>query len=836
MRKAIIFLIILGLPILATAQRVTHNFNNVSMSDALKYVQQQTSKHKIVFIYNELEDFKVTTAVHNKPVPDAIQQLIGFYPIRMTQSGDEIYVECTHKSDRHLTGRVVDENGLPLAYANVAILTPADSTYITSGVTNESGVFVIPCDTKQVVARISYVGYKTLCKQVSTPAMGTIKMQPEALTLNGVVVKGELIFSKTDKGHLVYNMPMLLQVYPASDAYEAVTRIPGVAEVNGSLSFGGRPVTLIINGKATTLSAEQVIERLKNMPSSMLAKAEVMPSAPAKYHVRGTAINIVTKDFAGTNQLSGQLQATWKQHKYGTGRIGGSMLYNHGKFGLDVSYSFTDGQGYGQVEHKANHPLVDERIIYYDKTRQKSVGVNHQYRVGMDYAFAANNRLSLAYTGDWTSTRSTNTTTGIATSVQRSTEHDYLHNVDINYSAPFGLELGASYTNYQNPRTQHLDGVMYESKRDLYVDSRQKVSKWLVTADQTHALPQGWQLMYGAKAQFTNNNSYQSTLDQDGNVLPDATSRVDYDERILNAYLGLSKQIGESLSLEASLAAEQYHATKWNDWRVYPSFNAMWNVNPKHMLNLSFSADAVYPSYWSTMSSIFYSSSYTEIWGNPDLRPMRKYDLNLVWQLNRKYTFTAFAMFEPDYFVQLAYQPNDRMAVVMKETNFDYSHYYGLQASAQFTAGNWLNGQVNATGLYRHDKSNGFFDLPFNRKYFSVILGGTVVARLSPRHNIQFILSPFFQTKAIQGIYDISPLLYLNASLRWTSDDGKWSVITKGNNLLNSHAHTRSQQGNQDYDMRVWMEYVNASISVVYRIGSYKEKKRKEVDTSRMGY
>ena len=42
-----------------TAQRITHNFNNSSMSDALKYIQQQTSKHKIIFIYNELEDFKV---------------------------------------------------------------------------------------------------------------------------------------------------------------------------------------------------------------------------------------------------------------------------------------------------------------------------------------------------------------------------------------------------------------------------------------------------------------------------------------------------------------------------------------------------------------------------------------------------------------------------------------------------------------------------------------------------------------------------------------------------------------------------------------------------------
>jgi hypothetical protein len=36
--------------------------------------------------------------------------------------------------------------------------------------------------------------------------------------------------------------------------------------------------------------------------------------------------------------------------------------------------------------------------------------------------------------------------------------------------------------------------------------------------------------------------------------------------------------------------------------------------------------------------------------------------------------------------------------------------------------------------------------------------------------------------------------------------------------------------------MRVWMEYPNASLTAVYRIGGFKEKKTKTVDTSRMGY
>ncbi len=819
------------------AQRITHSFNNMSMSDALKYVQQQTSKHKIIFIFNELEDFKVTTSVRNKSVPEAIKQLIGFYPIRMTQSGDEIYVECTHKTDRHLTGRVVDEKGQPLEFADVRLLNPSDSAYITGGVTNASGVFVIPLDKPRVIARFSYIGYKPVYKLCSHENVGTIQLQIEATQLGELTVKGERIFSRAENGHLTYNMPALLQVMPADNAYEALTRIPGVAEFNGNITFSGQTVTLIINGKATTLTAEQVAERLKQMPAEMLAKAELMPSAPAKYHVRGMAINIITKDFSGTNQFSGQLMSGWRQSKYGTGYAGGSFIYNHGKLGIDASYTYTNGSVYGRAEHEANHPLGDHRVAYNDKTRYRGDGINHEYRIGLDYAFAENNRLSLAYTGEWDKTNSTNTTTGTAPSIQHSRDNEYLHNVDASYSAPFGMQVGVSYTNYQEPRTQSLDGQLNDISRNLYVDSRQEVSKWLFTADQTHTLAKGWELSYGGKAQFTNNNSYQTTLDENRQPIADATSHVDYDERIVNAYAGFSKQVGESLNLESSLTAEQYHATKWNEWRLYPQFNAMWNVNEKNMLNLAFSSEAVYPSYWSIMSSIYYASAYSEIWGNPDLKPMSKYDLNLMWQWNHKYTFTAFATFEPDYFVQMAYQPTDRMAVVMKETNFNYSNYYGLHASVQFAVGNWLNGQVNATGLYRHDKSRNFFDLPFNRTRLSTILGGTFIAKLSSRHNIQFALHPFFQSKAIQGVYDIDPMFRLNASLSWTSDNGKWSLTAQGANIFNGHTNVRSTLANQDYTMRIWdTNKPNASLKVIYRIGSYKEKKRKEVDTSRMGY
>lgn len=668
----------------------------------------------------------------------------------------------------------------------------------------------------------------------------SLTMETMLHNLPEVMVKGSRPIVKAERGMLSYNMPLLLKQLPADNAYEALTRIPGVSDATGSISFSGNEVTLIINGQATTLTQEQLTERLKAMPAAQLAKAEVMLSAPARYHVRGMAINIVTKDYAGTNQLSGQIIGGLVQTKHAKGFGDLYLSMQRGKFGLDAQYKLVNGNSYGESSRIANHPLGNNRIHYNDETGQKSFGITHDYRLGMNYTFSKNNRLDVAYTGQWDKTNSNSRTTGSSISGMHRDSHEYLHNVDVNYALPFGLTLSGSYTYYCTPQQQALDGTMHtdesmpETERNLTSGSEQTINKWMFTADQTHSLANCWGLSYGVKGQFTSNKSYQTTIDKDGSVLPDGTSSVDLNERIWNIYAGFSKQINKAISLEASVAAEQYHSPIWDKWRVYPTLNALWNVNDNHLLNLSFSSNSEFPSYWSTMSNVFYSSTYTEIHGNPDLKPFSYYNVNLMWQIKRRYTLMAFASLKPDYFVQLPYQTTDRMAVIMKETNFDYSNSFGLQASVIFNAGKWLNGNVFAVGTYKHDKSSNFFDLPFNRKKLSVILGGTASVKLCNSQDLRLILNPFYQTKAIQGVYDISPIFRMNAKLQWSSHDGKWGLCLNGNNIFNNPYDTRSVQGNQDYRMKINYNWASVTFAVVYKFGDYKKKNVKAVDTSRM--
>lgn len=694
---------------------------------------------------------------------------------------------------------------------------------------------------KYLITVILFLSVQNLSAQVANDN-DSVDINKWYKNLPEVIVKAEKPIVKLVQGKMVYNMHNLLEKLPADNAYEALTRIPGVSDATGSISLLGNEVTLIINGQATTLTQEQLADRLKAMPAAQLAKAEVMLSAPARYHVRGMAINIVTKDNAGTNRLSGQMVGGLQQSKYSTGFGNLALSMQRGKFGLDANYQFVDGNSYRESSLIANHPLGNKRVNYYDETWQKSFGIRHYYRLGMNYAFNKNHRLDIAYTGNWKNASSNNQTTGLSVSRTHHDSHVYLHNVDVNYSLPFGLTLSGSYTYYRTPQQQVLEGMMQvdgnttETERNLTSSSEQTINKWMFTADQNHSLAHGWGLSYGVKGQFASNKSYQNTLDKTGNILPNATSSVDINERIWNMYAGFSKQVNKAISLEASVAAEQYHSPMWNKWGIYPTLNALWSINDNHLLNLSFNSNSLFPSYWSTMSNVFYSSTYTEVHGNPDLKPYSYYNVNLMWQIKRRYTLMAFVSLKPDYSVQLPYQTADRMAVIMKETNFDYSNNFGLQASAIFSAGKWLNGNVFAVGTYKHDKSSHFFDLPFDREKLSAIFGGTASVKLCKTQDLRLILNPFFQSKAIQGVYDISPIFRMNAKLQWSSHDGKWGLRLNGSNIFNNKYDTRSVQGNQNFRMKLNNNWSTVTFAVVYKFGGYKEKKVKQVDTSRMGH
>lgn len=61
-----------------------------------------------------------------------------------------------------------------------------------------------------------------------------------------------------------------------------------------------------------------------------------------------------------------------------------------------------------------------------------------------------------------------------------------------------------------------------------------------------------------------------------------------------------------------------------------------------HVLQLSLSSDKEYPEYWSVQNSISYMGAYSEIQGNPYLKPATNYETSFTYILKSKYVFSAF--------------------------------------------------------------------------------------------------------------------------------------------------------------------------------------------------
>ena len=296
MKRLSFLLLLCAIVSVASAQKITQTFQNVPLSDALKYIQEQATDYSITFIYDELEDFRVTTDIQNKSIPDAILQIVGFYPVRVVKSGKhEIYVECTHKTDRHLTGTVIDENRQPVPYANVYLLHPSDSTVIGGGVSNEAGVFVIPYELPKVLVRISYVGYKTVYRLCSNEQVGTIQMKPETMTIKGVVVNGERPKVQLQGNSLVMNVEGTVMERMGT-AEDVLSRVPTISKKGDVFEILGKGVPLIYlnNRKLTDL------QELKNIQSDNIKNVEVIQNPGARYDASVNAVIIIrTKRMAG---------------------------------------------------------------------------------------------------------------------------------------------------------------------------------------------------------------------------------------------------------------------------------------------------------------------------------------------------------------------------------------------------------------------------------------------------------------------------------------------------------------------------------------------------------
>jgi len=315
-----------------------HVFRGTSLSEALIALDQSSNQYDISFVYDELEDFTVSRTVgRDVPLPDAVRQVCGFYPVRVVMRGREIFVECIQKARTKLTGRLVDAEGHPVVYANIALFSLTDSLLIGGGVSNEAGDFVIPCSAGQVRARISCVGFRTIDRLMPVRPVGTIQMQMEDYYLRQVTVRGAVPVIRWQTDRLVY-LVARDSFAVGQNALELMSRVPMVSMSGGVMNILGRGrAGLMINGRVVDRGAEAVQHKLWSLQAEDIERIEVVPVPSGRYRTDagGGYVNIVLNRDQ-TLGWRGDLNGTLAANDDWNWQLGGTVSYASRRF--DASF------------------------------------------------------------------------------------------------------------------------------------------------------------------------------------------------------------------------------------------------------------------------------------------------------------------------------------------------------------------------------------------------------------------------------------------------------------------------------------------------------------------
>lgn len=657
-------------------------------------------------------------------------------------------------------------------------------------------------------------------------------------TLPEVMITGERPMVKAEQGKLVYDLPRLISDLPVDNVYDAVKELPGVTEQDGTITLGGQSVTVVLDGKVTTLTPSQLTALLKSIPADRIEKAEVMYTTPARYQVRGAMINICLKqNKTATPSWQGELFSDYKQKHYEVLSERASILYSHRKFSADFLYSYSHGRGYFLTDKEALHTLANGTVYPMDmQERMSSRNNEHSVRVGGDYNFAKDHWLSAVYQGNFNNNRTVTTSTGVQESNIRRRGTGGLHNGRLDYSTPCGLKVGAEFTYYDSPSTQWLSSRMSEEGLDFRSESEQRINRWKAFLAQEHSVGKGWGINYGAIYTTSVDHSYQYYYDIETGVLltDNDNMKSRRREQTWNFYAGFNKSFGSKLSLDASLAVEQFHTPVWNEWTLFPTVTLNYTPAAGQVWQLSFSSDKSYPDYWATQETISYmGGGYSEIHGNPYLKPSIDYHLQLLHVLKSKYVFSTWYSYKKNDFKQLLYQSPDRLVEVYKFFNADFNQRVGVQSVIPFKVSNWLNSRFTLVGVYDRQKNNAFWDLPYDRDICYAIASMSNTFTLSTQPDIKLTVSGMIRSKAIQGVYDLPSSGALNADVRYTFAKGKGILTLRCRDILETAQISPRIRYDSQYVTNDYSSFREFAVSLTYKFGGYREKKREAVDTSR---
>ena len=762
-----------------------------------------------------------------------------------------------------ISGKVMDGKEQPVDGVAV-ILQTLDSVYVDAVVTDTLGDFRLNHPLDQSYRLIfQHILYNMVEKEITTANVGTVVLEEKDYQLAEITVKGERPQVKLEGGKLTYDVPQLMKDKTATNAFEIIKDLPGLIERNDNLELvGASRLNIILNGQLTTMSADQLIQLLKTMPASRVEKAEVMYNAPAKYNVKGALLNVVlSKNESETPSWQGETGVDYTQYRHAGGDAHVNLLYTNKGFSIDFLLNGNKRRDVMGEDILARHTL-NSGMTEISQHNRALVHVNRgTVRLGMDYTFANEDKLSLAYylKGDKVLSDRDAFTSYLdlskpenkseSTSLVRDDGHSAIHNIRLQYDGHAGISAGADFTRYHSPSVldyQDTNG----SRTDMINNTRQDVSRWSVFLNKTHSFASGWGLNYGVHGGYASSKNYSEYLydqgagyEMDEEALEDNTQK----EYIVDIFAEVSKSFGERFSATVGLKGEYFKSdyassrenmNLWNEGALFPTVSLSYTFSPRHILQFDISSDKTYPGYWQVSPQVTPLNSYSEVAGNPLLKPYRTYEGQMVYIFRQKYMLVAFCEYTPDYFAQLPYQSDTELKTVFRFENMDYSLEAGLAVIIPFNVGRFWNSRITLRGWRMQEKNDNFHGISYNREAYLGLAHMSNTFNLCDKPNLKMTIDGQYVTPgAIQGIYDLGSMYEISAGLKWTFLNDRASLTLKGDDIFASSIPRtiKINQGNQWSRMRKLNDERCLKLSFVWKFGGYKEREHDSIDTSRFG-
>ena len=388
--------------------------------------------------------------------------------------------------------------------------------------------------------------------------------------LEEIMVTAKLPLVEISAGKTSYRMDASVTQSTGS-LYDVLASLPGVViDSNGNILLNGQSgATILMDGKPTYLSGDELMSLLKSTPATNADKIDLITQPSARHDAAGSSglIDIRTRKIRlrGVNLA---LNGNGSLGRTGSGYGGASMNIRENKFNLYLNYSYY--QGKDVIDLFIDRAFERDGGRMMQDSYRKRRNYSHYFRTGCDYYLNERTVWGVSLGGNFSRQRENAgmfteiRETGVAGNTYSQAEQNR-NNVSAGTSMVHKLkreggELSASfdYFHYYRVGNQLMDSFKPDT---LKGDMKGNTDLYVGQIDAVYPLSEVWKLQAGVKTSFvTIDNTAGYMRPSVSGWLPDGAlgSRFVYDENINASYL----QVGyekDRLKISAGLRLSLIH-------------------------------------------------------------------------------------------------------------------------------------------------------------------------------------------------------------------------------------------------------------------------------------